>query len=182
MDVRVATETPEVQQRIHGHYADARHVDLPTRFPLVLWPFNALHHCRRDSDVLAALDRVRHHLTPNGLLALDCYLPDLELYDRDPHQRVEPREFTHPTTGETLTSWEQGWWDPDLRIHHVVYAYRFADGTTSRSHLQFRMHTLDELLGLFDRAGWTVLKQAQDFRGTPVDADALKWVGVLQPR
>ena len=181
MHRRVSQQAPEVQSRIQTSCADARGFQLNRQFPLVLWPFNALHYCRRLEDVHAVLSCVRQHLTPDGLLAIDCYLPDLALYDRDPHDRVEPREFTHPETGELLTSWEQGWWDPQLQIHHVVYAYQHSNGRILRSHLQFRMHTLAELTQMLTGAGWQILHQAQDFNGTPVDEGALKWVGVLRP-
>lgn len=148
-------------------------------FAAVLWPFNALHHCPDGEAVVEALRRIGGWLRPGAPIGLDCYLPDRELYDRDPDERYEPRTFRHPVTGERIDSWEQGWWDEPGRIHHVVYVYRWPDGTERRTHLRLRMFELDELHRLFSRAGWRVVREAEDFQGAPLSRRPLKWVGVL---
>ncbi|MEZ4235338.1 MAG: hypothetical protein R3F59_04095 [Myxococcota bacterium] len=125
-------------------------------------PARALPHRR--------LARARRHF------ALDCYLPD-RAHDRDPDERFEPRTFRHPVTGERIDSWEQGWWDEPGRIHHVLYVYRWPDGTERRSHLTLRMFELDELRQLFAAAGWRIVREAEDFVGTPLSGRPLKWVG-----
>jgi SAM-dependent methyltransferase len=178
-----AAEPPDVRSRIALVEADYGSGPLPGvdgPFATVLWPFNALHHCADGDAVAAMLDRIAGWLRPGGRLCLDCYLPDRELYDRDPDQRYEPRTFVDPRTGVTLQSWEQGWWDEAARIHHVVYVYQWPDGAEHRTHLQLRMFELPELLETFARAGWRVTRACQDFGGTPIRVGALKWVGVLR--
>lgn len=170
---------PDLDLRIRTWRGDFRSLQPDRRYPLVIWPFNALHHCRSREEIHQVLAGIDRALEPDGLLAVDCYLPAPQLYDRDPAERIEPRTFAHPETGEPLESWEQGWWDAERQIHHVVYAYRRPDGSTTHTHLQLRMHTLDELRAIFRDAGWRIASEAKDFRGTPLDDDALKWVGVL---
>lgn len=150
------------------------------RYPLVLLPFNAIHHCRHRDEVLAMLAVVRSAMAPDGLFALDCYLPDLELYDRDPDQRFEERIFEDPRTGDRLHSWEQGWWDDRTAVHHVIYVYRDDEGREERAHLQFSMYELDELRELFREGGFELVSEARDFTGSPLLAGSLKWVGVLR--
>ena len=169
---------PALDLRIRTWAADFRDLETDRRYPLVVWPFNAMHHTRSLDQIRQTLGRIEAALQPGGTLALDCYLPALELYDRDPAERVEPRTFAHPETGEALESWEQGWWDPVLRIHHVLYVYRRESGRTHTTHLQLRMYELDELRTCLQQAGWRIVSEAQDFQGTPVGEHALKWVVV----
>ena len=37
----------------------------------ILWPFNAIHHCRAPDDVVQTLSWIRDHLGPNGRVAVD---------------------------------------------------------------------------------------------------------------
>lgn len=172
---------PVVQRRVQLVAADYRSLQLDQLFGAVLWPFNALHHCAGPTDVAEVLCRIRGWLAPGGSLALDCYLPDLELYDRDPDERFEPRSFTDPRSGQLLQSWEQGWWDAATHTHHVLYVYEHPDGRQERAHLALRMYELDELRTLVEGAGWRIVSEAMDFEETPLHPDALKWVARLRP-
>jgi SAM-dependent methyltransferase len=170
-----------VRLRCRAVHGDFRTLKLIHRFPLVLWPFNAMHHCDDPDDVRATLDHIRALLLPGGQLALDCYLPDMALYDRDPEARYEQRTFTDPRTGGPLDSWEQGWWDADKHVHHVVYTYKHRDGTEEQAHLALRMFELPELRTLLSEQGWQITHEAQDFLGTPLSERPLKWVARARP-
>ena len=177
---KLSHEEPELQARAEVHLGDFCAFDLQRTFDTVLWPFNALHHCQNDAQLGQALDRIVAHMTPNGLLALDAYLPDYELYDRDPNERFEERTFIDPRTGTRLDSWEQGWWDAAAHVHHVVYHYRHPDGTVEKVHLPFRMWEVEDLRSAFRRAGLTLLHEASDFQDGRVGHDDLKYVATLQ--
>ncbi|MBX2801327.1 MAG: class I SAM-dependent methyltransferase [Myxococcales bacterium] len=182
---KLASEAAEVRQRVRLIEADyLRSQDaLSTSAPFaaVLWPFNALHHCAGPEQLAAMLAQIRPWIAEGGFLALDCYLPDLDLYDRDPKARYEPRTFEDPRSGEVLESWEQGWWDAERRIHHVLYVYEHPDGSQERTQLSLRMYELPELQSLVADAGYRVERSAMDFEGSPVMPGALKWVALLRP-
>lgn len=177
----LAAEPEEVRARVTTEEADYRTWSTTTRFGAVLWPFNALHHCAGEEDLRGVLTAARGWIADDGFLALDCYLPDRTLYSRDPDAKYEFRTFTHPTTGEELESWEQGWWDEAAMVHHVIYTYRHPSGREQRSHLHLRMFERDRLLDAVTRSGWRVAREMSDFTGRPMDAAALKWVAVLAP-
>jgi SAM-dependent methyltransferase len=162
------------------HHGEFRTFELGRRFNTIIWPFNALHHLRTDEALDQALQRIAAHLEPGGMLATDAYLPDLELYDRDPNQKFEGRTFLDPRTGGALESWEQGWWEPEGRIHHVLYTYRHPDGETEKVHICFRMWSLEELRAAFVRAGFTIEHEAEDFRSTPLRPKSLKYVATFR--
>jgi SAM-dependent methyltransferase len=182
--LKLAAEPAEVQARVRFWEGDFRDPPPHTRtdYAWVLWPFNALHHCTGPDDVLRTLAAARARLATGGGIALDVYLPDRELYDRDPGRTYEHRIFKDPRTGRPLHTWEQGWWDEPTRTHHVVYTYRDHQGSEERAHLRLRMFERDELIQLFHEAGFRVAFSAEDFAGRPVRTGSLKWVLQLRPR
>ncbi|MEZ4320993.1 MAG: class I SAM-dependent methyltransferase [Myxococcota bacterium] len=181
--LKLAAEPAPVQARIRFWNGDFREPNphLRTDYEWVLWPFNAIHHCKSPDDVVRTLGWVREHLGPDGRVALDAYLPDRTLYDRDPKKTYEHRIFKDPRTGQPLHTWEQGWWDEASRTHHVVYTYKHRDQTEERAHLTLRMFEQEELASLFREAGFRITFSAEDFQGTPLRPASLKWVIQLTP-
>lgn len=180
----LADEPPEVRERVRAVPGDFTHLATEAlgegRFPLVLLPFNALHHCAHHRDVLALLAGVERALAPGGRFLLDCYLPDLTMYSRDPDDLGEERIFIEPGSRRPLRSWERGWYEPLTQVHHVVYRYRLGDDDPYEVRLDLRMFYPQELLALLEWGGFTVRAAYADFRESPVQSDALKWVGVLE--
>jgi SAM-dependent methyltransferase len=175
---KLGREEPAVQDRItlRAESWETFRPDEPA--DVVLWPFNALHHCRDEAALRDVLAHVRSYVRPEGRLALDAYLPDPVLYGRDPDRRYEPRTFVDPATGESLESWEQGWWDEREHVHNVLYVYRSRLGER-RTHLRLRMFEVERLRAIVGEAGWRIVTEASDFAGAPVGRDALKWVAML---
>lgn len=177
---KLGTEAPEVAERVTLLEADYTAAGLGGPYGAVLWPFNALHHCDGPEQIVDVLRDLRTRIRPRGLLALDCYLPDLELYDRDPEAKYEPRHFRDPRSGRPMDSWEQGWWDAETHTHHVVYTYRHEDGRLERTHLRLRMYELDEVRELIQQAGWRLEHESSDFEGGPLGDRPLKYVAIAR--
>ncbi len=179
---KLASEEPQVQERVRAWQDDYRHFSAPRRYPLVTLPFNALHHCADHRDLLSLLGAVRRALEPKGRFALDCYLPDPRLYHRQAEDRYGARDFVDPRTGGVLSSWEQSWYEVLTQVHHVTYVYRSASGHEDRVELHLRMFYPAELRGILDLAGFELLSLSQDFKGTPPTAAAVRYVMVLAAR
>ena len=172
---------PPIQSAaVELHQGDFSSFSLGRTFPTVLWPFNALHHLHSDEALTQALACIVAHMEPDAVLGMDAYLPDLELYDRDPSEQFEGRTFLDPRTGKALESWEQGWWDAATRIHHVVYHYRHRDGHIEKAHLRFHMWELDELRAAFAAAGLVPDHEASDFQSSPLGPRSLKYVATYR--
>jgi SAM-dependent methyltransferase len=179
---RLADEPPAIRERVTTEVGSFLTWEPPRKFPVVLLPFNAIHHCRGTDEVRQLLATARKAVADTGIFALDLYLFDKSLYDRDPNGRYEVRTFTHPVTGGDLVSWEQGWWDAEKAVHHVVYVYHHQDDDREEKvHLELHMYELEVLEQLFEEAGFEIVSAARDFTGSPLGRDALKWVGVLRP-
>ncbi len=176
-----ALEPEHIRDRIHARLGDFRTAQVEPVHKVVIWPFNALHHCPTGADVVKVLDTAKRALVPDGTIYLDCYLPDRKLYARTPHGRYEERTFTDPRDGGTLMSWETGFWDEQKRIHHVTYIYQHADGHEESLDLKLHMYEKDELLKFIRDAGLKILWQSSDFFGAPMAPTSLKWVMQLVP-
>lgn len=96
---RVAKEPAEVQRRIDARYGDMRELRLRKRFPLVICPFNAALHLYGREDVEQWLDRVSHHIEPDGELVVDIAMPILEDLTDPPGTSYRLRPFVHPSAG-----------------------------------------------------------------------------------
>lgn len=177
---KIRKEPIDVQLRASWHLGDFGSLTGPCG--LVIWPFNALHHVPGPEALVDTLTKIRAALRDDGVLALDCYLPDPSLYARDRRLRYEEREDVHPQTGETLRSWNDSWWEAETRVHHVVYVWQYADGRERRQHFPLQMYDLDELRALLYRAGFRVEREAEDFSGTRVSVTSVQWVAELRPR
>lgn len=181
LDTKLRGEREVVRQRVRVKRGDFRSIDVPGPYALVLWPFNAMHHCQTSDDVIAVLRGARAVLAPGAAIYMDCYLPDYSLYTRDPDGRYEERTFTDPRDGGALVSWETGRWDPVQRVHHVVYVYERPDGTADRVELALKMWERAELEAMIAAAGLRVMWQSSDFKGAPMITRSLKWVLQLVP-
>ena len=179
--LKLSRESSEVREAIQLQIGDFCALP-PTakRYPLAILPFNALHHCPSITAVERLLRGVSERLVPAGLFALDAYLPDPTLYARDPKGRYEQREFVDPSTGQLLQSWEEGWWDAETGIHHVIYVYQRPWDAEDRLHLRLHMYEQGELLDAFARCGFLVEAEWADFQETPMHASAVKWVFQLR--
>jgi len=177
---KLRLEDPDVRIRVRYKLGDFRDLDLQQRFALVLLPFNAIHHCGDLDEVRQVMAEIRGVLAPGGRVGFDCYLPDRELYRRNPDKRYEERTFTDPRTGGELQSWEQGWWDEETSTHHVVYTYEQETGEQVRAHLALRMFELGEIRSVIRQTPFTILSEYSDFEGGPVRPNSLKWVAILE--
>jgi hypothetical protein len=147
----------------------------------VLWPFNALHHCADEDEVLQVLQGVRKNLAPQGRLVLDTYLPDPSLFDPT-YASLQDRSFFDEDTFQVIESWERSQWDDTKSVLTTTTTYRWPDGRTRQLVFRLRMFALDRLHALANQAGFEVHWEAEDFKGTTITATSLKWVAVLNSR
>jgi len=181
LEAKLRGQPDAVRWRVRHERRDFRTIEGPARYPLVLLPFNTIHHCRDTADVKDVFGAIRRVLLPGGTFAMDCYLPWPELYARDPDQRYGERTWIDSRSGVPIDSWEQSSWDPVAQIHHVTYVYVPRGGQPHEVHLNLRMFYPQELRAAIAEAGWTIRHEAGDFRGKPLAPDATKLVLLLSP-
>jgi SAM-dependent methyltransferase len=108
--------------------ADMRDFDLKddkSRFGLVIIPARAFLHLTTPEDQIACLTNVRDHLQEGGLLALNFFVPDLELIavhqGRLGRAVTFQNRFTAPDSGNEIEVWGHR----EYRAHDQFIEQRF---------------------------------------------------------
>jgi len=97
----MASEPPQVQQRVSLTHGDMRTTGVDGRFALVTAPFRVVQHLLEREDQRAWLRNVRRHLTPGDALCFDVFQPDFVLMTRLGQPTVE-LERKDPATGRRI--------------------------------------------------------------------------------
>jgi SAM-dependent methyltransferase len=138
----------------------------PARFRLITCPFRAFSHLLDSDAQLAALARIKHHLAPGGVFAMD-------LFDPNPANmaRAEDPEYlsiTFQDGGRELQRWDTVRRDCSRQLLSVDL--RFTGGpleVTGSAQLQLRWLYRFELEHLLARSGFEDLTFFRDFARTP---------------
>jgi SAM-dependent methyltransferase len=158
------------------HLAAAPHIvqasledfDLAQRFRLALMPFNTFMHLLTTEAQIAALERIRRHLAPGGVLALDMPNPG-EAYAAQEQGLTLERTFLDGD--RTVQQFSSVALDRAAQLAHITWNY---DATTSDGALQRSIVPLTlrytfpaEMSLLLARAGLTLSHLYGDYDRSP---------------
>jgi SAM-dependent methyltransferase len=135
---------------------DMRSFDLDAQFGAILAPFRTFLHNVTVDDQLATLERVREHLQPDGLFALNFFAPDPAVIAD--YQRYEE---TVEIDGDAYTRIDEPTMaDPIDQIHRTHRELRAPDGTVVwEGTFELKLLSKREFELLLELAGfsdWTV--------------------------
>jgi len=168
-----AERLPAAQRaRLRLVKGDVRSLKLRERFGLVLAPFNLLMHMYTRRDLERALEVVRAHLAPRGVLAFDVLAPDLGVLRRDPNRFYKCRPIYDPSDGQRYAYAEQFDYDPASQLQTVSMHFQRLDAPSVErtTQLVLRFYFPQELLSILHYNGFEVLRHEGDFAG-----GALTW-------
>lgn len=174
-----ARAAAEPSLRLRAVAGDMTRLDLNETFDAVFLPFNAIHHVHEAETLLEMLRRVRAHLRPGGLFALDMIVPQPKFWERDPDGVYEVRWFPDPLGGR-MKSWENGSYDPISQVNTVRYHYQRASGLYHVIEIPMRMYYPQEALALLRLGGFRAMLVSGDFEGRPAEGKTGKLVLELQ--
>ncbi|MFM2105755.1 MAG: hypothetical protein RL338_787 [Chloroflexota bacterium] len=159
---RVAGAPPDVRRRLSLVEGDARSIRLPEagRFGLAFIALNSLLQIGGRDDQAAAVATLAAHLAPDGLAAIDVWLPDAdELVRYDGRLTLEYRR-EDPETGRLVTKSASARYDAATAT--VRLATIWDEGHQGEppvrwtSETSLRLVTADELVRLAEAAGLEV--------------------------
>jgi ubiquinone/menaquinone biosynthesis C-methylase UbiE len=148
--------------------------ELDRRFPLVIIPYRSFLHLMTVKEQLAALKRIRQHLHPGGMLALNVFVPSLvELHEIE-GKNVHRGTFPIPGTAECVEVHDITEHDPFRQWVRVIRFYERYDESGRllerlRTVFQLRYIFPTELFHLLRLAGFQIVGRYGTFDRGPFD-------------
>jgi SAM-dependent methyltransferase len=133
---RLRRRTDDLGLRPQLYEADMRDFKLPKRYRFIFIACNSFNHNLTQHDQIRCLQRCRDHLEPGGLLAVETFVPTLDLVGMKQGERVLEIETTDPNTGRHLRVWDTRSFDRVTQIQHSITDVEFYDPTGKLEKIQ----------------------------------------------
>lgn len=181
---RLERESPEVAARITAGQGDLLQLDMPVKdHDMVIMGFNILMLLADFEAQLAALEKVRDHLAPGGILALDVVNPLVM-----PLGATQAAEVAYSRanrrTGNLYTKFALvGTLDErQVQRNYGWYDEVVPGGAVRRTHYHFDWRPIFrfELELMLRQTGFNLVRVDGDFQGSPFDAGSPKIVVVAR--
>ena len=152
---------------------DMRDFNLGQKFDLIFIPFNSFLHFYTEDEMNLCLKSIQDHLSENGKLFIDIFVPDPEFLYRDPNKKYEEMTITHPE-GVECTVWQKNQYDEDTEINHIHWFFdRSDDGEHDEYEFDMRMIYPDTMDRLLHESGFTIEEKWGDYDGEAFDETSL---------
>jgi ubiquinone/menaquinone biosynthesis C-methylase UbiE len=169
--------------------ADMRDFHLEERFGLAFIPARSFLHLLNPEDQIQALTNIGEHLAPGGRLALNLFVPDLEMiarYTSTTEQMLKfLHEFTDAKSGARVAVWESRRYDVHLQRIYQQYRYEQLDEDGFVVATRYRNFTLcyigpREMEHLLARCGYEIEAVYGWFDRRPLDAHSGEQIWVAR--
>jgi len=176
---KLASQPPEVRERVTIIVGDMRTFSLDERFALIIAPFRAFLHNLTEGDQLGCLDREREHLRPGGRFAFNVFHPSLEFMSHHAGalEGVWRRSGTFARAdGGCIVRSESNRYDTVRQLVDSQHRYEEygPDGTLTRTslhRLQLAYLYAQDVRRLLNAAGFQSVHIAGGFDGRPFQHD-----------
>ena len=173
----------QAQRRLSLRKSDLRTVRLPTRFRLVIAPFNVFMHLYTLRDVERTLATARRHLSPRGRLVFDVINPDLRVMSRTPDRLYRARKVRTASTGDVSAYYEAFEYDAVRQVQMTSLIFQRAHSSDlSIVPLSQRQFFPQELSALLHYNGFAVERCWGDFERGPLDSASESQVWIARAR
>ena len=165
---------------------DMRDFRLGQKFPLIIIPFRSFQLLLSVADQRQALENIKSHLTPEGRLIIDLFVPDQERLIRESSSPVFSQEIVDEATGRRLRVSEQNQHDPFGQIINartILEEFDVGGEGTDRWEVAYQLRYLYrfEAMHLLEAAGYRVLELYGDFNRSPFDETSSEMIWVAAP-
>lgn len=162
---------------------DNRGFNLGARFPVVIFPLNAIASLKDACDLEACFACVKRHLTPRGKFIIDSFNPRLEILTRDSEERFPHGHYPAPNGLGVVEVTESNSYDSSRQINHLrLYHKMPRDGGEFIEELAIRIFFPQELNSLLKYNGFTVDATFGDYSESPFDSQSHRQLIVCSAR
>ena len=156
------------------------------KFPLAIVPFHGLLSLLSLKDIERTLLNIRRHLTPEGKLIFDIFVPDLNMMVQEGDVPYHFRDVTDPNTGRRLVIWNQASYDSHsqiMSIRSTIEELDLSGRVASKMYRDFALRYIFrwEMHYLLRACGYDILELYGDFRRQEFDENSTEMVWVATP-
>ena len=164
--------------------ADMRDFSLDQRFPLIIIPFRGFLSLLTVGDQTKTLLNIKRHLTPNGRLVFNVFVPDLDMLAQDSDVQYHLRDVTNPDTGTRFVLWHLS----DYDHHNQVVSTRLiieeldsVGAVSRRNYQEFQLRYVHrwEMHHLLQSCGYDIVNLYGDFDRLSFDELSTEMVWVV---
>ena len=156
---RLADESSDVRRRVEVVEADASELNLGIRSDLIMVPYFTFNYFLTAYVQELALQRFHDHLSPQGCLLVDLFIPLRRIESRST-EPVLIVDKVDPTTGNRVCGWETYSIDEESQMEHRTHSFEVIppDGPVRKSRytVQRRHFFPPEAEKLFSDNGFSV--------------------------
>ena len=166
--------------------ADIRDFELEEKFSLVVIPFRGFLSLLSVEDELRTLSNIKRHLEPGGKVALDIFVPDLNMLVQEGDVPYHFRDVIDPATRQRLVIWNQASYDPFSQIMSIRTTIEKLDDLGNVSSKMYRDFSLRyifrwEMHHLLRACGFDVLALYGDFQRGEFEEDSTDMIWIATP-
>ena len=166
--------------------ADMIDFKLDDKFPLAIVPFHGLLSLLSLEDMERTLLNIRRHLTPEGKLIFDIFVPDLNMMVQEGDVPYHFRDVTDPNTGRRLVIWNQASYDSYsqiMSIRSTIEELDLSGRVASKMYRDFALRYIFrwEMHYLLRACGYDTLELYGDFMRQDFDENSTEMVWVATP-
>ncbi|MEK9283449.1 MULTISPECIES: class I SAM-dependent methyltransferase [unclassified Bradyrhizobium] len=186
--------SPEMLERAGSHakaqaveldlvQLDMRDFDLGGRtFDTIIVAMNSVLHLHSPDDFSGFFRSVAQHLSQNGRLVFDAFMPNVAMLNCDPEKRQLVGTVVHGTLGPVIVE-ETARYDPLTQVRHVDWYWSTeAEKDFWKVPLQMRNIFPQEMPLLIASGGLRLIERFGDFDRSPLVAGSLRQICVCGPR
>ncbi|MCK1733772.1 class I SAM-dependent methyltransferase [Bradyrhizobium sp. 138] len=158
---------------------DMRNFDLGGQtFDTVIVAMNSVLHLHSRDEFKGFFGSVGRHLSPNGRLVFDAFLPNIAMLNADPDKRELTATVVHGALG-TITVEETARYDPLTQVRHVNWYWSSeTENDFWQVPLQMRCVFPQEMPLLIASGGLSLIERFGDFDRSPMVAGSMRQVCV----
>lgn len=166
-----------IHHMIRWIQANMIELQLNQTFPLIVIPYRSFMHLTTIRDQVEALKRIRNHLTDDGVLAFNVFVPHIHRLLEQEGKPLYLGIFPIPGTHEVVEVTDYTEYDHFAQIAQVTrYMERFDERGVSleriRTEFQLRYTFPSELTHLLNLCGFKIVNRFGSFNRTPFDRDS----------
>ena len=172
---------------VHGDMRDLMGgIGSEEKFNLAVIPFRGFLSLLTVEDEVRALVNLKRHLAPDGRLAFNTFVPDLNMLVQEGDLPYHFRDVTDPVTGKRLILWHQSRFDNANQIVNartIVEELDDDDAVKRRLYRDFQLRYVHrwEMHHLLRLCGYEVLDLFGDFDRSPFDESSTEMVWIARP-